>query len=288
MRFSSLLALTAIACSEAHVPAADATLERPDAGLAPDAGFVIPVCSPSDLVACMRDADCAPGHRCDSSLDTCYLPGATIGSLCCVDDCDRGSYCAESSLGWPHGVCVGLFSYCDLAADDCPSGSHCVNDEPVGGNWCIGACSADVDCPPGYGCRASSEGRRVCLPACERDASGGSPGCAAPYECNPARGVCVMPFTGRIGADCRNPKAGALACGGGECHFDYCSYRGCNTTDAPCPSGSVCASFDDPTDADLAAQSFCLLRCETDDDCAESGTACLPIPEAGGALACTD
>jgi hypothetical protein len=97
-----------------------------------------------------------------------------------------------------------------------------------------------------------------------------------------------MPFTGRIGADCRNPKSGALACGGGECRFDYCSYRGCNSTGAPCPAGAVCATFGDGSEGELSYDSFCMLRCVTDDDCAESGTTCRPIPEAGGALACTN
>ncbi|HVZ72505.1 MAG TPA: PKD domain-containing protein [Polyangia bacterium] len=112
------------------------------------------------------------------------------------------------------------------------------------GGVCLGACTADADCPAGLGCRS------VPAPA----------GAAARW----AR-VCLPPAYQEIGAPCRD-ETGALdgdGCASGTC-ADLGALGACAAScdgGAPCPTGSACATFGD-------GRALCVATCSTTVTCA--------------------
>lgn len=125
----------------------------------------------------------------------------------------------------------------------------------------------------------------MCLPGCRLLADGTSPDCDGEHVCNPGLGLCVLPFTARLGASCDTKgEVGACGSGGGTCvgmpegfTRGYCTYLGCRASGMPCPEDGVCVDGQ-------GAYGLCLARCTSDADCAGAETRCLP--DASGVLAC--
>ena len=106
-------------------------------------------------------------EHCGTCNNSCTgaIPNATafcstdgVTPVCKVEACDDGFYALNEFICLPEGD-----SDCKPCQDDAQcDGLSCV---VIGdGNYCSASCSADGDCPVGYGCEAI-EGGNFCVPA---------------------------------------------------------------------------------------------------------------------------
>lgn len=194
------------------------------------------------LLACSDAPDCSrPGYGCvsmgsDVNDGVCYPVGDGDGDV--GDECTQLSDCG-GGLG---AVCMSSpGGYCSLTCNsnlvDCPSGSHCRDDN----GRCMKTCTDNSDCRSGYGCGdLDLDGLEECVQRYE--------GTRRVGEVCDSIDVC----SGGIFALCveNNTFPGG-----------YCSRR-CGPDQANCPTGSVCAEASGD-----GATAICLDSCERSSDC---------------------
>lgn len=206
------------------------------------------VCSVSACAkACTLDSDCRQGYGCFTRLGgtkrACFpLANGTgsVGQACTTtNSCSGGTlgFCGSPASGYRDGYCL---RECN-AANACPSGSHCANDDG-GSGICVRNCSTDGDCrgagTDGYMCYDfDNDTVKECFVAGTGTTPVGGP-CQDTGDCS-----------GGADGRCGTPEGGFP---GGYC-TRYCG------TDNACPAGSACGF--------LLGGGYCLDTCSTDNDC---------------------
>jgi hypothetical protein len=102
-----------------------------------------------DATACAASFSCTPGVK--AAGTTCQIHNqcaANAPDPICID---------QFNFGWPGGYCS---EFCDLAADDCPTGSVCSSYFffPSGNGSCMQTCASNADCRNGYSCLDFGDG----------------------------------------------------------------------------------------------------------------------------------
>ncbi len=164
-----------------------------------------------------EDTDCAADPVC--------LPGlGAVGTSCTIhSDCAAQNglpVCAgEIERGFPAGYCS---EFCDLAANNCPAGSTCVDVSLASGNGvCFDDCQDPSACRTAYDCQPfAGTGPLVCSAACISDTD-----CPAAGYCDPNEGSCST--TVEICSDgIDNDANGRLDCGDLRCSTDPSCFGG--------------------------------------------------------------
>ncbi|MBM4395707.1 MAG: thrombospondin type 3 repeat-containing protein [Deltaproteobacteria bacterium] len=131
---------------------------RPDGTDAPVEAELPPlVCAPGEgefLCPCEKDGDCAAAACVDTA-------NGMVCSRTCNEDCPDGWKCGAMPGTCPD--CIYMCRPIDLhLCDPCDENRDCLDHETdtgkpcvkfgLGGNFCSRSCTADTDCPSGYGC----------------------------------------------------------------------------------------------------------------------------------------
>jgi MYXO-CTERM domain-containing protein len=176
-----------------------------------EAGF----CAPQ--TDCQDDTDCAGGEVCvdNGGVELCE-PGQPPIPCTTPAECPAPDNCGLDDVGDCDAVCEG--GYCLPGGD---GGGH--------------SCSADADCPGGYGCQGGH-----CVPvqdpvACDSQYDCGGHLCTGGF-CEPGGGV----VTCETAQDCYgNDDVGNETCVDGVCHDNSVDLRLCSSDDI-CPAGYEC------------------------------------------------
>jgi len=101
---------------------------------------------------CQATMACAPGAGAAGVMCTANAEcAANMNDPICV---------TEAFSGWSGGYCS---QFCDLANDDCPSGSACLNSGlSLSHGICFDLCTTNADCRAGYQCSDAGGGVSVC------------------------------------------------------------------------------------------------------------------------------
>lgn len=231
---------------------------------------------------CQTNAECLAGWNCEDVASGTASLRACVRQATCTGDGVDGGCAADEACKWASTGRRTLLT-CHPVIGDKQTGAPCEAVDPsvlpraercVGtcgafrdGSLCSHPCTAEVDCPTGWGCLAYSfvlDNRgtadltddvtgqdSICAP---KPGSGMS--CARPSEC-PAGESCVLSnFVGATPGICLTDKAGGAALGA-ECGTG-CASAMCNTRarqfnrgycsevcaqDADCPSPLVCRKY---------------------------------------------
>jgi hypothetical protein len=284
---------TEVVCANATVPGEEKALFQADAGqtyyaivesISDATGFfqldveeVMPESSCDDFVDDDFDGrvDCDDETSCQASA--LCAPGAGPVGSACLDNPDCAAnhadpVCLQAFIGYANGYCS---EFCDLAADDCPSGSICAQIGISADGVCLASCQSPSDCRPGYACLdegfatsvCDKEPELVCDDGADNDADGlvdceDASGCASSPSC--------IPGPGAVGSPCQlHNQCGANA-GGPYCidqfHHSwpggYCS-EFCDLAADDCPSGNACSSWI----AFASGHGLCFRTCAGTPDC---------------------
>jgi hypothetical protein len=239
---------------------------------------------------CTSDAACTTGGVCNPGTGTCgdaFDPDA-LGEACSSDPgslCPGGTCLREFESGFPGSYCA--YTGCTVGGDDCPGSGVC-RATGDGRGICLAGCADVRDCPrDGYDCRPSDAANPMsplaCMPACTTDMS-----CANDmYVCNNGTGLCTEAFDA---ADLGEPCDSAMSCTGGRCLTEAgagwpagtCAYPGCRLSgmgeSETCPMGSACVddAAGDPT------LGICVDSCAMDTDCRPGYRCNIPMGAASG------
>ncbi|MCB9738295.1 MAG: DUF4215 domain-containing protein [Deltaproteobacteria bacterium] len=279
-----------------------------------DAGFQLE-CPGGPGCPCAENADC------DNNFCIETLQGRTC-AIGCVQTCPDEAGFACTGVDSPGGdivtICVPRYGFlCDpcLSSTDCSmlgqtgKESGCFRmplqdgaDAPDEGAFCTVSCSADADCPAGYGCESATstegESRKVCRPkddggatvACNCSARAATKQLSTSCEAKSELGVCPgtrsCSEAGKV-STCAAAAATKEACDGVD--------NDCNgvTDEGLCDDGDICT--DDSCDGDKGA---CVNTpntapcddtnaCTSDDVCGDTGCKGTPVGVGPGS-ACDD
>lgn len=218
--------------------------------------------------ACTNDDAC---DRSGNGTSFCSLDAFGEGPVdptpaCIGTYCDTGTSAAPQSCDGERGLCLasGSSTLCigkctfDLASDAPPSGcigkdachAYGVDASGKGVGFCLGGCSADIDCPVGSRCQLETS---LCLKTVTAFSKSVGDACTSADVMPPEKCNCLY-------------DAKTLA--------GYCT-KSCLAGFDACPTGFVCDPRLPPksTAVPTGIAGECLRVCSTDADCA-AGTRC--------------
>jgi hypothetical protein len=106
--------------------------------------------------------DCEDPSACKGQSPNCTSGPGAAGSPCQIhNQCTANAGDPWCQDWWPGGYCT---EFCDLANDDCPSGSLCADwiFFSSGNGVCMDECVTSADCRPGYFCTPWA-GSNICV-----------------------------------------------------------------------------------------------------------------------------
>ena len=106
--------------------------------------------------------DCEDPSACKGQSPNCTSGPGVAGSPCQIhNQCTANAGDPWCQDWWPGGYCT---EFCDLANDDCPSGSLCADwiFFSSGNGVCMDECVTTADCRPGYFCQPWG-GSNICV-----------------------------------------------------------------------------------------------------------------------------